>query len=169
MNSKLRTWRFDDLDSLVEKANNFNISKNMMDAFPFPYTKEAGIKFIDMVNKMNPIQVFAIEVDGIASGSIGIFPQSDIRKKNAELGYWLAEPLWGKGIIPNAIVEMVEYGFKTFDINRIFAIPFHTNTGSQKSLQKAGFILEGKLEKTLFKNGEYLDELIYSIRKPLPK
>ena len=137
----------------------------MMDTFPHPYTKEAGIKFIDMVNKMIPQQVFAIEVDGIASGSIGIFPQTDIRKKNAELGYWLAEPLWGNGIIPKAIVEIVEYGFKTFDINRIFAIPYHINIGSQKALEKAGFTLEVRLEKTLIKNGENLDELIYSIRK----
>ena len=137
----------------------------MMDTFPHPYTREAGIKFIEMVNKMNPQQVFAIEVDGVASGSIGIFPQTDIRKKNAELGYWLAEPLWGKGIIPKAITEIVTYGFKTFDINRIFAIPYHINIGSQKALEKAGFALEGRLEKTIIKNGEYLDELIYSFRK----
>ena len=85
--------------------------------------------------------------------------------KNAELGYWLAEPFWGKGIITYAIQEMVEYGFKTFDITRIFAIPFGTNIASQKALEKAGFILEARLNKTIFKNGEYQDELIYAIRK----
>lgn len=60
---------------------------------------------------------------------------------------------------------MVDYGLKTFDINPIYAIPFGTNISSQKALEKAGFILEGKFEKTIFKNGEYQDEFIYAIRK----
>lgn len=164
---KLRPWTMEDLDTLVEKANNFKIAKNMMNTFPHPYTMEAGVKFIEMVNMMNPLQVFAIDVNGLLGGSIGIFPQTDIRQKNAELGYWLEEPLWGKGIIPMAIKQIVEYGFKTWDIERIFAIPFSTNKGSQRALEKAGFELEGNLKKTIYKNGEYLDELIYAIRKTI--
>ena len=98
-------------------------------------------------------------------GGIGVHPQTDIHFKNAELGYWLAEPLWGQGIITKAILQMVDYGFKTYDITRIFARPFGTNIGSQKALEKAGFTLEGRFEKSLFKNDEYVDELIYAIRR----
>lgn len=165
MQFNLRSWSLSDIDSLVEYGNNFNIAKNMRNVFPHPYTKEAGLKFIAKMNQFNPPQVFTIDINGTASGGIGIFPQEDIMCKNAELGYWLAEPFWGNGIITTAIKEMVEYGFKTFDINRIFAIPFGSNIASQKTLEKAGFRLEATLENTIYKYGEYQDELIYAIRK----
>jgi RimJ/RimL family protein N-acetyltransferase len=115
-----------------------------------------------MIANDNPIKVFAIEVDGEAVGSIGIFPQSDIHEKNAEMGYWLAEEFWGQGIMTKAIQEMVVYGFRAFDIVRIFARPFSTNLKSQRVLEKAGFKLEASLGKALFKNGEFMDELIYA-------
>jgi RimJ/RimL family protein N-acetyltransferase len=110
----------------------------------------------------NPQRVFAIEVNGEAVGSIGIFPQADIHEKSAEIGYWLSEKYWGNGIIPKAIKDIVDYGFKTFDIVRIYARPFSTNKGSQRVLEKAGFEPEARLKKALYKNGEYMDELIYS-------
>ncbi len=165
MEFKLRPWHENDLESLVKYANNINIAKFMTDGFPFPYTIEGGKLFIEFANKNKPTHIFAIEVNGEAVGGIGIHPQSDIYKKNAELGYWLAEPYWGNGIITKAIKEILIYGFEQFDINRIFARPFGNNIASQKVLEKAGFTLEAKLEKTLFKNGEFLDELIYGYRK----
>jgi [ribosomal protein S5]-alanine N-acetyltransferase len=161
----LRPWSLTDVDSLATYANNANIAKYLMNIFPHPYTIADAKKFIEMVSQHQPTQVFTIEVNGRASGAIGLFPQSDIMSKNAEMGYWLAEPLWGRGIITKAIKQMLEYGFKTWDINRIYARPFGTNTGSQKALEKAGFTLEGRFEKTIFKNGEFEDELVYAIRK----
>ena len=165
MNFKLRPWTLDDLDSLVRNANNFNIAKFMSDKFPHPYTTEDGKAFIEIATKDNPINIFAIDIDGQAVGGIGIFLQSDIHQKNAEIGYWLAEPFWGKGIITKAINEIVDFGFKNYDITRIFARPFGINIASQRVLEKSGFKLEGKFEKALFKNGEYLDEMIYAIRR----
>lgn len=161
----LRPWKKDDLESLVENANNFNIAKNMTDGFPHPYTLEDGKKFIEFAMSKNPPLIMAIEIDGKAVGGIGLHPQSDIQKKNGELGYWLAEPFWGKGIVTEAIKAMVEYGFKHFEIERIFARPFGTNLASQKALEKTGFKLEAHLENTLYKNEEYQDELIYALRK----
>ncbi len=165
MNFILRPWSINDLDSLVLFANNYNIAKQLRDVFPHPYTQEDGKSFIQFATKDNPIHIFAIEVNGQAVGCISIHPLDDIHRKNAELGYWLAEPFWGKGIITNAIKEMVAHAFKNYDINRIFAIPFGTNIGSQKVLEKAGFVVEGKFEKTIFKNGVYFDELVYAIRR----
>lgn len=165
MNFTLRPWNINDLDSLVQQANNPNIAKFMTDGFPHPYTKEKGISFIEMATKDNPIHIFAIDVDGKAAGGIGIHPQQDIMKKNAELGYWLGEAYWGKGIVSGAIKQMIDFAFATYEINRVYARPFGINIASQKVLEKCGFKLEARFEKVIFKNGEYLDELIYAIRK----
>jgi RimJ/RimL family protein N-acetyltransferase len=161
MDFKLRKWRNSDLESLVEHANNFNIAKWLTNQFPFPYTNEDGLNYLNLAGKDNPTKIFAIEVEGKAVGSIGIFPQSDIHGKSAEIGYWISEKYWKNGIVSRAIQEITQYGFETFDIVRIFARPFSTNTGSQKVLEKAEFKLEARLQKALYKNGEYLDELIY--------
>jgi len=165
MQFKLRPWTIDDIESLVKFANNFNIAKNLMDVFPHPYSVENGMAFIEMTNQNSPPNILAIEINGEAAGAIGVHPQQDIYRKNAEMGYWLAEPHWGKGIITKAILQMVDYGFKNWDIDRIYARPFGHNIASQKALEMAGFVLEARLENTIFKNGAYLDELIYARRR----
>jgi [ribosomal protein S5]-alanine N-acetyltransferase len=161
----LRPWNENDIDSLIANANNNNIARFMTDGFPHPYTAENAKAFIAMATKDEPVHIFAIEVDGKAAGGIGIHPQADVMKKNAELGYWLGENYWGKGIITAAIKQMTEFAFATYDITRIYARPFGNNTASQKVLEKAGFTLEARIEKSIFKNGEFLDELIYAVRK----
>ena len=165
MNFKLRPFKPDDIDSLVAYANNPKIAKNLTDLFPNPYSNADGERFIQMTSKDNPTHIFAIEVNGEAAGAIGLHAQTDIHKMNMELGYWLAELHWGKGIMTEAIKKMVDYGFKTFQINRIFARPFGTNIASQKVLEKSGFKLEAEFEKTVLKNGEYLNELFYAVRQ----
>ena len=162
MNYKLRTWKISDIESVVKHANNPNIAKWLTNQFPYPYDKKDAETYINSVLNDSPQRVFAIEVHGEAVGSIGIFPQSDIHEKSAEIGYWLSEKYWGNNIMPRAIAEISDYGFNTFDIVRIYARPFSTNKGSQRVLEKAGFELEARLKKALYKNGEYLDELIYT-------
>lgn len=162
-NFKLRPWSLDDLSHLVQYANNFNIAKNLTNQFPHPYTEQDGRNFIKMATSSDPLRIFAIEVDGHAAGGIGVHPQADIHVKCAEMGYWLAEPFWGRGIMSEAVREMVQYAFDHFDIIRLYARPFSSNSASQRVLEKAGFELEARLKKSIFKNGEILDELIYSI------
>jgi RimJ/RimL family protein N-acetyltransferase len=161
----LRPWNETDIDNLVKFAGNYNIFKNMSDAFPHPYTLQDGEKFIATALQLQPARLFAIEVNGQAVGSIGFFPQSDIHAKNAEMGYWLAQEYWGQGIMTEAVEQLAEYAFEVFDINRIFARPFGTNKASHRVLEKSGFVLEACFEKTLFKQGEFLDEKIYARRK----
>ncbi|MCB9335260.1 MAG: GNAT family N-acetyltransferase [Flavobacteriales bacterium] len=165
MDFKLRPWQMSDLDSLVRYANNEKIAKNLTNRFPHPYTNEDGKNFIEMASRHQPVQIFAIEINGEAAGGIGVHPQTDIHEKNMELGYWLAEPYWGNGIIPKAIIQMVDYAFQNFDIVRVFAKPFGTNLASKRVLEKAGFKFEAQIEKSLYKNGEFLDELIYAVRR----
>jgi [ribosomal protein S5]-alanine N-acetyltransferase len=161
----LRPWTASDLDNLVRYANNWNIAKNMTDKFPFPYGENNGKAFIEMATKDDPIHIFAIDTEGQAIGGIGIHPQDDIHRKNAELGYWLAEPFWGQGIISNTIKQVIDFAFETYDIDRIFARPFGTNIPSQKVLEKNNFVLEGRFEKVLIKDGELVDEMIYAFRR----
>lgn len=161
----LRPWTLSDAENLAKYANNPNVARFLTNAFPHPYTIENAQSFIEMVSAQNPTSVFAIEIDGEAVGSIGLHAQSDIMCKNMELGYFLGEPFWGKGIVTEAVKQMVDYGFQNFDITRIYARPYGNNLASQKVLEKAGFTLEARIEKNIYKNGEFLDELIYAIRK----
>ncbi len=162
---KLRPFEETDVKTLALYANNAKIANNLTDAFPHPYGEDAARAFIGMVSKDTPTKVFAIDIQGEACGAIGVFPQSDIHKKNAEMGYWLAEPFWGLGIMSSLIPQMLDYGFNTFEIDRIFARPFGSNLASQKVLQKSGMKLEGKFEKVLWKNDRYEDEFIFAIRR----
>ncbi len=165
MQFKLRAWNIEDLNNLVKYANNYKIARNLSDKFPYPYTEEDGRSFINFASGESVNHIFAIELEGKACGGIGLHPQFDIQCKNAELGYWLGEPFWGKGIMSEAIKQVVRYGFANIEVDRIFARSFGTNIASQKLLEKTGFVLEAKFQKTLYKYGKYEDELIYAVRR----
>lgn len=165
MNITIRKWSTDDIENLVQYANNKNISDKLADAFPFPYTKEFGTNFIERVSTESPTKIFAITLNDKAIGSIGVFPATDIHRKNADIAYWIAEPFWGQGIAVKAIALIIDYAFQTFDISRIYAKPYGSNPNSHKVLEKAGFKLEATLENAVYKNQQYLNELIYSYTK----
>lgn len=162
----LRPWRADDIPALVRHANDAGIADNLMDLFPHPYTEEAARRFLAHLADEDPARILCIAVDGEAAGSIGLHPQGDIFRRNAELGYWLARPYWGQGIMTAAIGRMVTHAFAHFPIDRVFARPFGSNIGSQRALEKAGFTLEARLHATIEKNGRKEDELIYAVRRP---
>lgn len=165
MEFRLRPWNYSDRESLVKYAGSPQITMFMSDGFAVVSTPEGASKFIEFANSGSDKIYRAIEVDGEVVGGIGVLMQTDIHRKNAELGYWLAEPFWGKGIVSRAIPMIVDEAFQALDIVRIFAKPFHTNFASHRVLEKSGFQLEAKLEKAVFKNGEFLDEYIYAIKK----
>jgi len=165
MEYNLRQWSMNDLQSLVKYGCNEKISDYMSDGFP--KNKDQWKKFLTLAISNENILYRAIEIGGEAVGSIGISPNTDIKRKNAELGYWLGEPFWGRGIMSRAIQEITHEAFSVFDITRIFALPFSTNISSHKALSNAGYKLEARLEKTVYKNGEFLDEFIFSFRKDM--
>lgn len=165
MEFSLRPISHSDLESLLKHANNPKIAANLTDRFVYPYTREIGEGFIQFARKMDPPNILAIVVKDELIGAIGIHPQEDISRFNAELGYWLSEDYWGQGIMTKAIAEMIEYAFENFEINRIFARPFDHNPASKNILEKNGFVFEARIEKNLFKNGVFIDEVIYGLRK----
>lgn len=136
----LRPLEDSDLPNLVQYAGNKAIFDRLTDAFPHPFTEEAGKTFIARQTSKDPAEVLAIDLDGELIGRIGIHPKSDVDRLNAELGYWIGEPFWGRGIMPKAISLMVPYAFDHFDIHRIFARPYGDNPASQRVLEKAGFV-----------------------------
>jgi len=163
MDFKLRPWRIDDLESVSRNADHPDITRFMSDGFPDRIDKWKS--FLEFATNDTSILYLAIEINGRAAGGIGVSPKKDVMRKNAELGYWLAEKYWGQGIMTRAISEIVSLAFETFDINRIYATPFGTNFASHRILEKAGFKLEARFEKIVIKNGELLDEFVYAIRR----
>ena len=164
---ELERWDEKYIADVAEYANNPNIARNLRNAFPYPYTWEDAKEFVFscMQNDERRQCARAIVVEGRAVGSIGVFLGSDVYEKSAELGYWLAEPFWGKGIMAEAVRRICGIVFDRYGIVRIFAEPFASNTGSRRVLEKAGFRLEGILEKSVFKCGKILDSCIYALLK----
>ncbi len=161
----MRPWTPEDLDDLLRYADNPKIAANLTDAFPSPYTKEAGLAFIARVSAQQPNQILAVSLSGRAIGSAGVHVKEDISRLNAELGYFLGEPYWGRGIMSGVVKTMIRYGFDTFPIERIYARPFPFNIASQRILEKAGMKLEAVIPNSLIKNGVVMDERIYAIRR----
>jgi RimJ/RimL family protein N-acetyltransferase len=163
-NFTLREWRLSDAASLAENANNIRIWNNLRDALPHPYTEEDGEEFIKMaMAQPKPATLLAIEVDGKAVGSIGITLHSDVERITAELGYFIGEKYWNRGIMTEVVKEMVTYAFLNFPgLRKIYAMSFGFNIASQKVLKKAGFEREAILKQAAIKNGEIIDEHYYS-------
>jgi [ribosomal protein S5]-alanine N-acetyltransferase len=161
----LRYLEKNDLETLAGYANNPKIAQNLRDVFPNPYSYEDAIGFFEMIQTHNPITTFVIEFHGHFSGIIGLIPQNDVYRKSAEIGYWLAEPFWNKGIATNAVKLLVEWGWKNLDIVRIHTGVFSYNPASARVLEKAGFFFECEFQKSVFKNGVLANELRYAIIK----
>lgn len=162
-NYHMRSWRMEDAESLARHANNYNVARNLRDAFPYPYTLNDARTWINMVQENTIDLILAIEVNGEAVGGIGIHGMKDVYRYNAELGYWLAEIHWGKGILTDAIHTLVNYAFEHFKWQRIFAGVFQNNPASMRVLEKNGFKKEAIHRKAVIKENEYLDEHIYSV------
>ena len=166
-NFTLREWQLSDAASLAENANNINIWNNVRDALPHPYSEKDGQDFIEKaLSQPKPATLFAIVVDGKAVGSIGFFLHTDVERISAELGYFIGEKYWNRGIMTNAVKQIVAYAFANFSyLRKIYATPFDFNLASHKVLQKAGFEREAILKQAAIKNGKIIDLHYYSIIK----
>lgn len=162
----IRQWTEDDLPNLVKYANNINIWNNLRNYFPHPYTAEAGKEWLAKTIGATPVVNFAIDLDGEAVGGIGLIINSDVYIMSAEMGYWLGEEHWGKGIATETVRQMVEYTFYYFDIIRLYAEVFETNKSSMRVLEKNGFYLEGVRRKAVLKNGVLMDDYIWIKLRP---
>lgn len=161
----LREWRQEDAADVARYADNEKIARNLRDVFPHPYALADARDFVDICITGDPeMSLFrAIEVDGRAVGSIALCRGSDVYQKTAELGYWLAEAYWGRGIMTRAVKRICKEGFSRWDIQRIYAEPFAHNAGSRRVLEKAGFFLEGVMRRGVYKRGKVCDFCMYAL------
>jgi ribosomal-protein-alanine N-acetyltransferase len=162
----MRPWRPEDLDSLVRHANNRAIWLNLRDRFPHPYTRTDGEEFLDRTASLKPQIFFAIDLEGEAVGGVGIVPNDDIERISGELGYWVGEEHWGKGLATRAAREMTNYSFETLKLHRVWATPFERNTASIRVLEKLGFRREGTLVESVIKDGRLESMVILAITAP---
>lgn len=164
-NWTLRPWRLGDEAALVKYANNRNIWINLRDAFPHPYTASDATEWVQSQKDQNPVLDFAIANEREAIGGIGLTPGVNEYMRSAEIGYWLGEPFWGKGIATEAVRALVKYAFANFDFVRLHAVVKEWNPASMRVLEKCGFQLEGRLRKSIVKDGQTIDQLLYAIVK----
>ncbi|MEP6584622.1 MAG: GNAT family N-acetyltransferase [Ginsengibacter sp.] len=158
----LRPLEDDDKIELAQLANNKKIWNNVRDHLPFPYTIEDAVSFINFSKQEKASLIYAIEWDGHFCGVIGLVAQADVYRRTAEIGYWLGEPFWNKGIATEAVRLITDYGFTQLGYLRIHTGIFEFNIGSMKVLEKNGYNKDGIFEKNIFKNGKILDEHRYS-------
>jgi len=161
METVIRQWKNEDLQKLVSQANNINVWNNLRNYFPHPYTEEHGKAWLEKVVDALPAINMAIEADGKLVGGIGLILNGDVYIKSAEIGYWLGEQYWGKGIATEAVRQMTEYAFYYFDLVRLYAEVFETNKASMRVLEKNGYYLEGVRRKAVFKNNVLMDDYIW--------
>lgn len=167
MNCRIRKWELSDAKDLAIALSNKKIQNNLRDGLPYPYTEKDGADFISAMLSAdeNDTFAFAIMADNKVVGSIGVFRQGNIHRLTAELGYYVAEEYWGKGIMTKAVKQICEYVFGKSDIIRIYAEPFAYNIASCRVLEKVGFQYEGTLRSNAVKNGKVIDMKMYSLLK----
>ena len=149
-NCTIRSWKREDADSVAGYADNRQIWLNLRDAFPHPYSLADARSFIENCLARKPETLFCIAGDGKAIGSIGFSIHTDVERFSAEIGYWLAEPFWGRSIMTNALKAVTEYALSTHDLQRIYALPYQWNPASMRVLEKAGYKLEGRMRHSRF-------------------
>lgn len=162
-NISIRPFCKTDAHRLAELANNENIARNLRDAFPHPYTLEAAEKHISFCQSLHPTLNFAIVYNDEYVGSIGLVMGEDIYRKSAEIGYFIGEDYWNKGIASKAVNLITRYAFETLGIIRIHTGVFEYNPASRKVLEKCGFICEGIFRKSFYKDNQLWDEYRYAL------
>src|SRR6516165_5531789 len=159
---ELRPLLSEDASSLAQMANDITVWRNLRDMFPHPYTLEHAVRFIEHASSQSPTCHRAIVIDGQAVGTIGLKLGTDVERISAEVGYWLGAPYRGRGVMTEVIRAFTDEAFEIFSLSRIFALPFAYNVASCRALEKAGFVIEGVLQRACIKEGRIIDQWQYA-------
>ena len=148
--------------ALTKYANNHNVSINLRDTFPYPYTREDAEYWLQRALRQDPECDFAIASREEAIGGIGLRLGEDVFRRTAEIGYWLGEPFWGRGIATRAVQVLTEYAFTDLDVVRVQAVVYEGNPASARVLEKAGYTGEGYMSKSITKEGKTIGHFLYA-------
>ncbi len=160
MNVKLRELKKGDAPELARLANNKKIWNHVRDAFPHPYTQKDAEQFLKYVMHESPPTAYAIEADGVFTGVTGCIPGDDVYSKTAEVGFWVGEPFWGKGVATAALGQLADILYRRGFI-RLWARVYEWNPASMRVLEKCEFVKEGILRKAVVKDGKLGDAHAY--------
>lgn len=159
----LRPLQASDRKAFALLANNKKIWDNVRNRMPHPYSEEDADEFILMAQTPGGPTIRAITLDGALAGVVGLHPAQDVYEGTAELGYWIGEPYWGRGLASAAVKEMIQIGFQELKLRRIFASVYEYNPASMRVLEKNGFEKEGVAKAAVLKNGKVFDEVKYGL------
>ena len=167
MDLLLRPYQLSDQSALAALANNPQVSANLKDIFPYPYTPQDAQNYLNFItqNSNNNLIEYAIIVDGLFAGAISITFGEDIYSHLAEIGYWLGEPYWHQGIMKKAVKMIIKYIFDNYDTKIIKAEIFSRNIGSRKVLLANNFEYLVTLKKHAYKRGEFLDLELFELTR----
>ena len=163
----IRPWAKTDAASLQRHANNRHVSIHLRDRFPYPYESEQARAFLGWIASRDSPTAWAIDVGGEAIGGIGIEFDTDVERVSAEVGYWIGESFWGRGIATAALSAVTAEAFRCFDITRLYALPFADHAASVRVLEKAGYVREGHLRQSAIKDGKIRDQLLFAAYRTL--
>jgi ribosomal-protein-alanine N-acetyltransferase len=163
---QVRGLQYDDAPYLAVYVNNRKVWLNLRDAFPHPYKLADAEDFITRIKSQKPESAFAIVRDKKAIGAIGFKIGTDVERVSAEIGYWIGEQFWGQGIMTEVVHALTGYIIQMYKLTRVFAVPFDWNIASHRVLEKAGFQLEGRMRRSVIKDGKVIDQLLYAITAP---
>ena len=158
----IRPWQDGDRASLVRYANNRKVWRNLKDRFPHPYTDRDAESWLELARTDPGRTGFAIEVEGICAGGVGLVPLADVHARCAHIGYWLGEPFWGRGIMTGVVRAVTDHALSQRGFLRLEAPVFAWNPASMRVLEKCGYVREGVLRKSVFKDGEVIDSVLYA-------
>lgn len=164
MNYVLRPWKGSDAESLCKYANNKHIADNLRDDFPYPYTLDDAMYFINLARNYpeDKGRIYAIEFNGEAIGNVSLERKKGVFCKSAEVGYWLGEPYWRRGIMTKVLKEVISMAFKSYDIVRVYGVVMEENIGSRRVLENVGMELEATIKKCIYKNNTFYDACVYT-------
>ncbi|MGH8664662.1 MAG: GNAT family N-acetyltransferase [Burkholderiales bacterium] len=158
----VRDWDRSDKPALLRVANNRNIWRNLTHKFPHPYTEGDADRWFEILDSMSVRMHWAIEVEGQLAGGIGAEPGEGVDARSAHFGYWLGRAYWGRGIMTAACRATSDFLLGHFDWERLEARVFAWNPASMRVLEKSGFEREGVLRRSVFKDGQVIDAVLYA-------
>jgi RimJ/RimL family protein N-acetyltransferase len=166
MPSLLRPYCAGDEADLVRLANNPKVAAHLRDLFPQPYTWADAEKWLHLTARQDPPLNLAICPENQLAGGIGLLPGTDIHRVSAEVGYWLGEPFWGRGLATAALLELSEYAFARLpELNRLFAYVDEDHAASIRVLEKAHFRREGHLLGAAIKHQQVRNQFLYALTR----
>ena len=161
----IRSFHPDDVEALTRYANNRKVWRNLRDSFPYPYSRSDAEAWICSATQETPERNFAIACATEAIGGIGLRLQDDVLRRSAEVGFWLGEPFWGRGIGTATLRAFTNYAFKQFGLVRLYGYVYEWNLASARVMEKAGYVREGHLRKSVIKDGKIIDQFLYAITR----